>query len=204
MPKISKKISRNKLIVVLIVLLIISLFLAIGYSALSTVLNVDFGTVSQSVQTWEVGFEVNSSINATIGGLGPTGRECGTASTTATTATIADTTLSKPGDSCRWTLKVKNTGTIGAILNSVSASYGTLSCTKTTPTTGVTPKIVCGNITYKITSDANGNTLLAANQTIAANTYKYVYLFAVYTGSDIHSGNITQSGVSFSLVYNQN
>lgn len=193
--------KRRKLYYILITLICICIFLSVAYAALSTTLNINFGTVYQDAQTWNVGFESNNSISATKGGFGNTGKSCGTASTNQNVATVNNVNLSKPGDSCMWALKILNSGTINAKLTSIVANYPT---TDDTCSTVSNSKVVCGNITYKITTDNTGNNLLALNEVINSNSYKYVYLYAVYTGTDIHSNEILQSGTSFSLVFTQN
>lgn len=183
----------------MIVLAVLLLLLGIAYAALSTTLNVNFGDVTQTAQSWDVSFETNSSITASVAGLGPSGRSCGTASASGQTVTVSNTTLSKPGDRCRWTLKILNNGSINAKLSTISQVAPTgVSCTENTKAS-----MICGNITYKITTDSSGNNLIAVNKTINANSNLNVYLFAYYSGADIHTGDIVQSNASFSLVFSQ-
>ena len=113
---------------------------------------------------------------------------------------MADTTLSKPDDSCTYALSVKNNGTIPAKLSSISptAPSGITCGTITGPT------MVCGNITYKLTTDNTGNTSLPTNTSLAVNATQQFYLVVKFTGQNPASTAITQSGASFSLVYDQN
>ena len=63
--------------------------------------------------------------------------------------------------------------------------------------------MVCGNITYKLTTDDVGTTLLTANASLETAKSQTVYLSATYTGTGLQSEAVTQSGAGFTLVYNQ-
>ena len=183
-----------------LVVAIVGITIAYAATELSSNLSITTSKITQSQQTWNVGF-TGSSATATVGGTSDTGRSCGTASITPTTVTVANTSLSKPNDSCTYALTVANTGTIAAKLNNIvptapsGDSCGTLSG----------PTMICGNITYKLTSNAAGTTPLATNTVLAASTgTQSVYLVVTYTGDDVVSTAVNQSGASFSLVYGQN
>ena len=63
--------------------------------------------------------------------------------------------------------------------------------------------MACGDITYKITTDTTGSTLLAVNSTIAASGSQIVYLQAIYTSDTVSGTAVNQTGAKFTLVYNQ-
>ena len=182
------------------VLSVMILGLSIAFAALSATLNINFGNVNQTTQTWNVQFNDSAaSVTASEGGTSATGRVCGTASVSATQVTVADTQLSKPGDKCTWALTVENKGSINATLTSITPSYpDQISCT------GSSSSMVCGNITYKITTDSAGTTLLTSGGTLTNTTGTLpIYLIAEYTGNGETMSAVTQTGAKFTLLYNQ-
>lgn len=192
--------ERRRLYVIMCTLAVAVVGLSIAYAALSTQLTATLSTVKNdpSGTTWNVGF-VAGTVNGTPGGTSATGRSCGAATVTASTVSVGETTLSKPDDSCTYALTIKNTGSIAATLASINATQPSgASCT----VSGAS--MVCGNITYKLTTDASGNTLLAQGGTLAASTGTLpVYLVVKYTGSTVSSTAISQTNGSFTLTYNQ-
>ena len=114
---------------------------------------------------------------------------------------MGDTQLSKPDDKCQWVLTVKNNGSISAKLSTITANKGNNTC-NIGGTTGSQTSMVCGNITYTLTSD--GTTALPINTSLAANATQTVYVTAKYTGTSVNTTAVTQSGLSFVLGYTQN
>ena len=98
--------KRQKQLVIIAVLFII-LGTGIAYAALSTTLTITANKITQNSLSWNVGF-TGTSATGTAGGTSATGRSCGAATITSTAVTIADTTLSKPDDSCTYQLTIKN------------------------------------------------------------------------------------------------
>ena len=194
-----KKLQNNQnLKFILAVALVLLGGISIAYAALSTTLTITFGKVTQNALTWNVGF-TGSSATATAGGTSATGRSCGAATITASAVTIADTTLSKPGDKCTWKLTIKNSGTVGAKLNSITPTKPT-SITCGTADKG---KMICGNITYLLATNSDGSTQLGTGGTLAANGTLDVYLVASYTGTGLNSAAVTQTGAKFAIGYTQ-
>ena len=65
--------------------------------------------------------------------------------------------------------------------------------------------MVCGNITYKLTTDSTGNTLLTTGGTLAKTSgTQNIYLVIKYTGTELVSSDVSQNNGGFTLVYNQN
>ncbi len=192
--------ERKRIYYVIIGVLSLSILgLSLGYAALSTTLKTTFGSVTQSAASWNVGFETGN-VNATAGGTSATGRTCGAATVTNNTVSVANTTLSKPGDSCTYALTVKNTGSIAANLSSITATQPS----GTTCDVATVGRMICGNITYKLTTDAAGATLLTTNKKIAASTGTLpIYLVVTYTGSSLATTEASQVNASFTLIYNQ-
>ena len=177
---------------------ILVLGVGVAYAALSTTLTVTFGKVTQNAITWNVGFQ-GSSATGSSSGTSTTGLSCGSATITASAVTVADTTLSKPGDKCTWTLTIKNSGTVAANLGSITPTApSSVSCTNSGAS------MVCGNITYKLTTNSGGSTLLTTSAgNLTAGSSLTVYLVAEYTGTTLNSSPVTQTGGKFTLVYNQ-
>jgi len=182
----------------LLVAIILVAGIGIAYAALSTTLTITFGQITQSALTWDVGF-TGTSATATAAGTSGTGRVCGTAAITPSTVTIANSQLSKPGDKCTYELTIANNGTVDATLGAITPTAPT-SVTCGTATGG---NLVCGNITYKLTTDAAGSTLLTTGGTLAKSATQKVYLVAMYNASGLQSTAINQSGAKFTLTYNQ-
>lgn len=188
---------RQKQLIVIAILFVV-LGIGIAYAALQTTLNISFNSITQNQLTWNIGF-TGSSATATEGGTSATGRSCGTATITPTTVTIANTTLSKPDDSCSYALTIKNSGTVTGKLQSI---------TPTAPS-GITcdpissGRMVCGNITYTLASNSSGSTIIATGSNLEPNETLTVYLVAKYTGTTLNSSAVTHTGAQFAILYNQ-
>ena len=192
------RIQSNNLKALLVIALVLLAGVGIAYAALSTTLTMTFGNVTQNALTWNVGF-TGSSATATEGGTSSTGRICGAATITANSVTVDNTTLSKPGDSCTYALKVKNSGTMPAKFNTITPTAPTgITCQ-----TASGGNLVCGNITYKLTSDAAGANIITTGNTVAVNTEQNIYLVIIYSGEDVNDDAVTQSGAKFTLNYIQ-
>ena len=194
----NKKMDRRTLLGVIYAMVVILTGISVAYAALSTTLNVTVNKVTQNALTWNVGFQTGT-VPVTPGGEGSSVATCGAASVTASTVTVAESTLSKPNDSCTYTLTVKNTGGIDATLGTITPKNP-----ESTSCTNSGASMVCGNITYKLTTDAAGTTLLTTGGTLAkTNGTQTIYLVVKYTGSGLVSNEIAQNSGGFSLVYNQ-
>ncbi|MBR1386575.1 MAG: hypothetical protein IJ568_07070 [Bacilli bacterium] len=194
----SQKKNQKQLLTIVGAVVLLIVGISVVYAALSTTLNITVGSVTQSQMSWNVAFQTGT-VNATAGGTSATGRSCGAATVTADTVSVASTTLSKPDDSCTYALNIKNTGSIDATLATITpVAPGSTSCTNSGAS------MVCGNITYKLTTDSAGSTLLTTGGTLAkTNGTLPVYLVIKYTGSTPSSTAVEQSSGGFTLVYNQ-
>lgn len=190
-------------------LLILSAILVVGigiaYAVLSTTLTITMNKVTQNALTWNVAF-TTGTVNGTSSGTSDSGLSCGTATAAASAITVADTTLSKPGDTCTYAFTIKNTGGIVAKLTSLKPTKptSTTCATAQNASTSVGAVLVCGNLTYKITTNATGTTPLKTNSTIAASTgSQAVYLIVSYTGTELNSTAVTQQNAKFTFIYGQ-
>ena len=191
--------KTNKQTLILVAFLCACLFgLAVAYSALSTSLEITAGAVTQNALTWDVGFQTGS-ITATKAGSNTV---CGEATATKSTVSIANTTLTTLNDKCVYKLKIQNLGSIDAKLSSIaSKTPQSISCN-----TGTTSKMICGNITYTLSTDQAGQNLLAINGILQksgqTNSTLDVYLTAEYTGTTTGTSSVQNSG-GFTLNYEQ-
>ena len=195
--------NKKSLYVVLGILCFAVVMLSVAFAALSNTLTINFGNVTQTVQTWNIGYNVPSGnlINAVKAGTSDTGLSCGQANVTRTTVTIANVSLSKPGDSCYWAIPISNMGSIAAELGSVAWTVPT--STSCSPNSGA--NMVCGNITYKLTTDTAGSTLVTSSNfgTLNGSSGKTIYLHAIYNAATVNSSVVTQTNAKASLVFNQ-
>jgi len=203
MKKVSsrtKKGKKNNNKYLLIALLLV-LLIGVAYAALSSTLTATVTKVTQPVGSWDVGF-VPGTVNGTKGGTSTGDITCGAATVTKDSVSVANTVLTKPDDSCTYALNIKNLGSIDARLATISVTDpSSVSCTGKTTNS---PTMTCGNITYKITTDSSGSTLLTNNTTLAKQTGSLnVYLVIKYTGTTVNTSAIEQSNAKFTLVYNQ-
>jgi len=192
--------TRRGLYTALAVAMVLVFGIVIAYAALSTSLNAVFSGVTQSALTWNVGFN-GTSATPSSNGTSSTGRTCGTATISSSAVTVGSTSLSKPGDKCTYTLTIKNSGSVGATIGSVTPTKPTgtgVSCT-----TASGGKMVCGNITYTLATNSSGTTLLSSGSNLSSGSSLTVYLIVEYTGSSLSSSSKTQSGGKFSITYNQ-
>ena len=200
MKKRTKNTKKNQkdLSTIVLLLIVVVVGMSIAYAALSATLTVKVNSLTQNSLSWNVAFQTGS-VTGTPGGSGSAGRSCGTATVTTNSVTVADTELSKPDDSCTYALTIKNTGSIDAVLGTITAvSPTSTSCTNSGAS------MVCGNITYKLATNSDGSTLLTTNSTLAkTNGTLPVYLILKYTGTEVNNSTVVQSNGGFTLVYNQ-
>ncbi len=197
-PKNNK--MDTKKMSVLIIFLVLAIFaVSIAYSALSQSLNITATSVTESALTWNVAFQTGSVTGVEGGSSSSSGRSCGVATVTANSVSVATTTLSKPDDSCTYALTINNTGTIDAILGTITAVNPT-----STSCTSSGASMVCGNITYLLSTSSSGSPLLTTGGTLAKTSGTLnLYLVIKYTGSTVSEEDMTQSNGGFTLVYNQ-
>ena len=196
--------NRKSLYVILGVLCFSVVMLSVAFAALSTTLTINFGNVTQTVQTWNIGYNLTPGnvINGVEGGTTEvSGRSCGQAVVTRNNVAIANVSLSKPEDSCYWAIPISNTGTIAAELASIAWTAPT--STTCSPNSGAS--MTCGNITYKLTTDVAGSTLVTTSNfgKLNSSSGKTVYLYALYNANTVNSSAITQKNAILSLIFNQ-
>ncbi|MBR2678462.1 MAG: hypothetical protein IKE63_03500 [Bacilli bacterium] len=194
-----KKINSQTLKYLLLIVAILTLGIGVAYAALSATLNITFGNVTQNALSWNIGFQ-GSSATGTFSGTSSTGSSCGTATITSSSVSVAATSLSKPGDKCTYTLTVKNSGTVGGKLNTITPTAPSgVTCS---PISG--GSMTCGNITYRLLSSTSGSgTVLTTGGTLNPSASSTIYLVVEFTGSNVVGTAVEQSGAKFELYYVQ-
>lgn len=196
-----KRKNYNILLIIIGILVVGVIGLTVAYAALSTTLNVQFGNLTQSALTWDVGFNTGSVAGVATG----SGVSCGTVTVNSTTVSGAKVKFGNSGDKCSYTFTVRNNGTLGASITSITPKKPT----STTCGTASGSTMVCGDITYKLrydsatstTQPAVGNVLAAKSGTTA--TKRTVVLTAEYTGATSAANDFSQSSFGFTIVYGQ-
>ena len=190
--------NRKSLSVVLILVIAFVLGIAVAYAALSSTLIASFNSVTQTSISWNVRF-TSGNFYSTDDGESSTGRYCGSINVSDSLVSIDSTTLSKPGDACKYSIVIGNFGEITAELSDIGViKPDDISCTVNEST------MVCGNITYMMTTDVSGDLPLLTGTKLEKNGGTInAYLTVKYTGESFSSGPITQNGAGFSLVYRQ-
>ena len=190
--------KKNNQTLIIVAILCAGLFgISVAYAVLSSTLTITISQLTQQGLSWNVGFEPGS-VSGTK--TGSTDAVCGVATVTASSVSIANTVLATYGDQCVYPLTIKNTGSIAAELSTIAAATpASVSCN-----TDTTSQMVCGNTTYKLTTDLAGSSLLGTGNVLAAtNGTLNVYLTVSYTGSTTGGSDTDQNGGGFTLAYTQ-
>ena len=190
--------KRKWLYIGLTVSIILIFGIVIAYAALSTTFNVAFNSVTQNALSWNVGFN-GTSATPYVYGTSSTGRTCGTATVSSNTVTIGATSLSKPGDKCMYSLTVKNKGSVGASIGSITPTQPTGSGVSCTTVSGGT--MTCNYIKYTLANTSG--TVLTNGSKLNPGSDLTVYLIVEYIGSSVSASPIVQSGAKFIITYNQ-
>lgn len=188
--------ERKTMYISILALIFTVTCLSVAYAALKTNISVRFGKVTQKALTWDIGFQ-EGIVAGQAAGTSATGRSCGNVTVTKENVTVATTSLSKPEDSCIYTLVVENYGGIAARLASITPQTPSgVACDFSNES-----KMVCGNLTYQLISDINNKVSLGTDQIVGINQTKNIYLVVSYTGSDVNNAPITQTRAGFTLNY---
>ena len=186
---------------ILIIILFISIFsvgvISIAFAALSQTLNITSGKVTQNALTWNVGF-VAGTYTGSPDGTSNNGLSCGSITATRNTLTVANTTLSKPGDVCRYSIPISNTGDLDAYLKSILYTKPTsTNCTIVAANTTEERygSMTCGNIKYSIWSGCDFMSEISKNNT------RSLKLYVEYVGDSLNSSAVTQKNAQISVSY---
>lgn len=190
--------KESKMIILALLVIIVIMGVTIVYAALSHDLIINVGKITQSTLTWDVKFRTGT-VTPSESGTTNVGRVCGNAVVDTSTISVPNLTLSKPGDVCSYSLVVENNGKIDAQLATIAPiAPDSTSCNSNGAT------MVCGNITYVLSTDAAGNSPLVTGGVVnKTNGTQDLYLVIKYTGSLPQTSKVEQDGGGFTLVYNQ-
>ena len=161
--------NRETKLIMVAILCVAVLGLTVAYSALSATLKVS-GTGSVTAGTWDVKFTAATGSNSN------TGATCNNPTLNNTTITNVNPTFVKPGDSCTYTITVKNNGTIPAKLTGITPATPAISLS------GADSATVNGKIDYeltyggtKVTSGVTGLTTALAKSGTTTITMKITF-----------------------------
>ncbi len=189
--------KNNHSTVIIAVLCAALLGVSIAYAAMSSTFNLTFGQVATNALTWNVGFEAGEV--SPIAKASSTATVCGTATVTTSTVSVENITLNALNDKCVYKLKVKNTGGVPAELSTVVPKTPSGSACDTTKTSEMT----CGNVTYKLTTDEEGLSLIGLGNTIAQTSGTLdLYLVAEFTGTELEKEE-SQTAGGFAITFSQ-
>lgn len=212
-----KQETRKKMYIILSISLVVAVIISIGYSVLSSTLTISYNSVQQTNVSWDVGFVIPSPNTVTPETISvnnnTTGISCGTATVSKTSISIADIKLSKPGDVCKYTFTIANTGDINAKLKTFTLTPPTIngtstvqSCTLYSDTTdeNLTERL-CGKIRYRLCwNDSCANRYQAGQTTLTAGSTKLAVLKIYYDGNELTSTSTYQQGTVITLNWGQN
>ena len=190
--------TKNILLAVLIIGLI---SMTVAYAALTQTLNINTtAKVLSKGESWNVHFNAPSTAVLTGYASVATGKELKLNGTT--TLNNLEATLVAPGDSVSYTFDVENSGTINAIIDSV-----TLPNISTVSMTGSTADVslVRSNLQFSLVYTSN-NKAPAKGDTLAAGETKNMTLKITYNASatNLPSAAVTVSGLDAHIDYKQN
>lgn len=185
---------KNALIVALVAVILV---MAIGYAAFAQTLTINGNaTVSDVTENWNVHYDTTKTtgagvVDATMGSGGTTA-PTGTVSYDGTgqTATVK-ATLNQPGDTVKFTLTIKNDGTINAALGTPVVA----------PTSGSdedsgNPLVVKqGNIIFTVTAPVAS--------TIAGGSETTMTVTATFDTNAESVGTVTESGITVTTTATQ-
>ena len=181
-----KDVKKGKMMIGLLLLIGV---IGIGYAALGANLKIN-GVANISSASWDVHFK-SGSIAVTSGSV--TGTNVTTAATI-TNATQVDyaVKLALPGDFYEFTVTAENTGSIDAMIDSVSSKLGT-----TEITTGTLPSYIDYSVTY-----ADGITI-SPKHLLAASTEE-TYKVRIAYKTDIEASELPSEAVTLNLNFQIN
>ena len=182
--------------IIIVVLCALLLGVSLAYAVLSSTFTITFGKIGTEPLTWEIGFEPG---NVTGIAYTTSNSECGTATVTTNTVAIDDIHLVALNDKCVYRLRVKNTGGVPAELSAIVPKTPTsTACDTSNPS-----HMICGNISYKLTSDDTGLSLLGLGNVVPQKTgIMDMYLVAEYTGTEVAVVE-NQLGGGFAVTFTQ-
>ncbi|MBR2827989.1 MAG: hypothetical protein IKE70_02000, partial [Bacilli bacterium] len=181
-----EKDKRGKMVIAILLLIAV---IGVGYAALGANLKIN-GVANIPSASWDVHFKTGS-IAVTSGSV--TGTNVTTAATiTNPTQVDYSVKLALPGDFYEFTVTAENTGTIDAMIDSVSSKLGT-----TEITTGTLPSYIDYSVTY------SDGIAIAPKHMLAKNTEE-TYKVRVAYKTDIEASELPQTTETLNLNFQIN
>ncbi len=192
--------SRKTKLIIIACLCAAVLVLSIGYALLSTRLNIT-GTAKVPASTWDVVF-LKDEIQTTKAGMA----KCSIGTIDGTSISGMSVEFTKPGDSCTFTIPVKNTGTISAKLVDVTGKSSNLTFVGSGKTASSDQDLLKNNVVYEVNyskTAINGNTDFSSIDLLKAETQEIVTLRVTFSHSaeDIPKNPVTLGGLDRGFIF---
>lgn len=188
--------DRNGRVIAIAALLLSVIGISIGYSAMSTILNIN-GTATMNTAKWSIKF-ANLSDPVVKGNA-----------EVLTAPQLSDTSiktykvkLTKPGDSVTYTFDVINgSDDMNAILGTFTKPNPV--CTGSGDNSETDASTVCSNLVYTL-KYADSETEVKQNDTLDATKTKNMILTIGYDGNTLPTNDVQITGLDITMIYNQN
>lgn len=180
----------------LMVMIVAVLGLTVAYAALSSTLNIT-GAATLDAATWKLEFNSLSAPVLTGGAKVVTAPTI----TGGTTLGTYNVTLTKPGDSVKYTFNVKNAGTINAKISSFTKAAKP-TCTSPTGVT-IDATTVCNGLTYTLVY-TDTKAPVAQNDVLAAGQTRNLTLTLAFDGNALPSNDVSITNLGITIIYTQN
>lgn len=188
--------DRNGRVIAIAALLLSVIGISIGYSAMSTTLNIN-GTATMQTSKWSIKF-ANLSEPAITGDA-----DVVTAPTLTNTAIQTySVKLTKPGDSVKYTFDVINgSEDMDAIIGTFTKN--TPVCTGSGDNAESDANTVCSNLVYTLQYSA-GSIDVQQGDTLDAGETRSMTLTIGYEGTTLPTNDVEIAGLDISMIYDQN
>ncbi len=192
--------SRKTKLIIIVCLCVAVLGLSIGYALLSTRLNIT-GTAKVPANTWDVVF-LEDEINIAKAGMA----KCYKGIIEGTSISGMSVEFTKPGDSCTFSIPVKNTGNISAKLVDVTGKSSNLTFVGSGKTASSDQELLQKNVVYEVnygTTPINENTDFSSIELLKTNNQVIITLRVTFNHSaeDIPKNPVTLGGLDRGFIF---
>ncbi len=192
--------SRRTKLIIIACLCVVVVGLSIGYALLSTRLNIT-GTAKVPASTWDVVF-LENEINKTETGMA----KCSLGTIEGTSISEMNVEFTKPGDSCTFSIPVKNIGNISAKLVDVTGKSSNLTFVGSGKTVLSDQELLQKNVVYEVnygTTPIKGDTNFSNIELLKATNEVTVTLRVTFNHSaeDIPKNPVTLGGLDRGFIF---
>ncbi len=192
--------NRKTKLIIIACLCVAVLGLSIGYALLSTRLNIT-GTAKVPASTWDVVF-LEDEMQTTKTGMA----KCDKGAIEGTSISGMSVEFTKPGDSCSFSIPVKNTGNISAKLVDVTGKSSNLTFVGSGKTATSDQELLKSNVVYEVNygnTQINGNTNFSSIDLLKADNKVTVTLRVTFKHSadDIPKNPVTLGGLDRGFIF---